>query len=891
MNQHKNDILGTHGKAIGRLSVRRSVWRSTSRTICALVGIVSALTSSPSCGRGSSLYKVSSAPSLVHLDLELNRAHVTSAPVPASAREKRTWSFAEPRAEWRPISSANFPGLAGVELHALQDCVRLSLVEPGGPRRGMLLGGIAVDIPEGPLDAWTGLLVRARSHARMAGIGAACNIETREAIPNAFAFFAGEAGTSPVFNDGSVQDYLLPLSAREDEGDAGPRKPGARTLHSVGLFAGAPQPADLEILSITLVARGAPYLEDFGVRSLTRDSITRRTIFAHAPASLAFRVRVPEGGRLDVGLTCLEGESITYRATVKSGTGEPKVLSNEKIDDPAQWQQRSLDLASWSGQEIELSLEAASETQSAVAFWGAPIVGGVGGVSGKSGVASRARAKQPNVILYVIDGGGADLMSVYGYNRRTTPFLERLAQDGVVFEHAHSNSTWTQPSTASFMTSLQHSVLGGLRRGVHSTPVPPKAVTMAEHMHRAGYETAVFTSNPNCARVIGLERGVDFMRDVDAEESSNSSAELHDRFWRFRHDYPGHPFWVHFQTTDVHQPNRPSAPFAGLFVTAEDRSRLENWDRQLFEKAGDVFGTTSIVDFYDIALKRAEIDRRSYFSLRRGLYDETMAHQDKELERLVERLKAEGEWEDTLLVIAADHGHPAGTFARFGRGLIEPQPEGWQGALFDAYSTRVPLIFVWPRGIQGGRRIDQPVSMLDVLPTILDLAGLPPPEVMQGRSLAPLLVKQGGHALEPRPVIFDEFRVDEATGEMVGNIEMIDGRWGASLEVGPGPKGTEGAGGEGGSHGRHSFPAGGRWGAVHPFFPDASRLLLYDRWNDPFAARAVNEEHKDLVEHYEKALTEEWQVHRALAQRFGEAGDQALDPKMLKQLQALGYTR
>jgi len=843
-----------------------------------VLGLALALAGSPSCGAGTSATAPSSAHELLHLDLEIDRATVKSAPVPASLREKRTWSFAERRDDWRTISGADHPGLASVELEPLADGVRLSLLEPAQGRRGMLLGGVAVDIPESPLSAWTGLLVRARSHARMAGIAAACNVEAREAVPNGFSFFGGDARTSPVFNDGSVQDYLLPLIAEEAE-EHRPASDGgdSPTVHSVGIFASAPQPASLDILSVTLEARGAAYLEGVGVRSLTRDSITRRTVFAHAPASLAFRLRVPEAGRLDVGLTCQPGESITYSTEVRSG-GESSVLASERIADDGRWQQRSLDLSKWSGQEIELSLEATSDAPGAVAFWGAPIVSGASGEAG----ARNASAQRPNVIFYVIDGAGADLMSVYGYNRRTTPFLERLAAEGVVFERCHSNSTWTQPSTASFMTSLHHSVLGGLRRGVHSTPVPPKATTMAEHMHQAGYETAVLTSNPNCARVIGLQRGVDFMRDVDARNHSSSSPELHEWFWRFRRDYPGHPYWVHFQTTDVHEPNEPPSPFAGLFVSPEEHSRLEGWERQLFQKAGDAFGTTSIVDFYDIALKRAEIDRHGFFNLRRGLYDETMAHQDRELERFVERLKSEGEWENTLLVIASDHGHPAGTFARFGRGLIDPQPEGWQGALFDSYSTRVPLIFVWPRGIQGGRRISQAVSMIDVLPTILDLAGLPQPEIRQGRSLAPLI---RGKTLEPRPVILDEFRVDEATGRMVGNIEMIDGRWGASLEIGPSPSGEEGP------RGRHAFPAGGRWGAVHPYFPEASRLLLYDLWNDPFATRAVNEEHADLVAHYQKALNEHWRVHQALAQKFGEADDQALDPQMLRQLQSLGYTR
>jgi len=297
--------------------------------------------------------------------------------------------------------------------------------------------------------------------------------------------------------------------------------------------------------------------------------------------------------------------------------------------------------------------------------------------------------QRPNVIFYVIDGAGADLMSLYGYPRRTTPFLEGLAAEGVVFEHAYSNSTWTQSSTASFMTSLQHSVLGGLRRGVHSTPVPAAAVTMAEHMHRGGYQTAVFTGNPNCGRVIGLERGVDVMSDTETKNHSASSSELHEYFWRFREAYPGSPYWVHFQTTDVHEPNHPVAPFSGLFVSKEQRAQLEQWDRRMFEVAFQYFGTTSVAGFYDLALAKAGIDREAYFNIRRGLYDETMAHQDEQLARFVRRLKGQGEWENTLLVIAADHGHPAGTFARFGRGLFDPQPEPWQGALFDSYSTRV----------------------------------------------------------------------------------------------------------------------------------------------------------------------------------------------------------
>ncbi len=87
--------------------------------------------------------------------------------------------------------------------------------------------------------------------------------------------------------------------------------------------------------------------------------------------------------------------------------------------------------------------------------------------------------------MYVIDSAGADFMSVYGYNRRTTPYIERLAAEGAVFEHAYSNSSYTNPSTRSFMTSLHDSVLGG--RGGEGLPdFPEQVMTMAQHMRAAG---------------------------------------------------------------------------------------------------------------------------------------------------------------------------------------------------------------------------------------------------------------------------------------------------------------------------------------------------------------------------------------------------------------------
>ncbi len=183
--------------------------------------------------------------------------------------------------------------------------------------------------------------------------------------------------------------------------------------------------------------------------------------------------------------------------------------------------------------------------------------------------------------------------------------------------------------------------------------------------------------------------------------------------------------------------------------------------------------------------------------------------------------------------------------------------------MFRPSVSRVPLIFIWPGHIPAGQRLNQTVSMIDVLPTILDLVGLPMPEVMQGQSLAPLLLGEKGW--EPRPVILDMF---DASGHSprtyLSGIEVVDGRWGASLEITPNPAAPE------------------EWQRPVP-------LLLYDLWNDPFALWSLHEERPDLVEKYTKFLEAQWEAHQALAKLFTPSESVALTPEQLETLRALGY--
>jgi arylsulfatase len=261
------------------------------------------------------------------------------------------------------------------------------------------------------------------------------------------------------------------------------------------------------------------------------------------------------------------------------------------------------------------------------------------------------------------------------------------------------------------------------------------------------------------------------------------------------------------------------------------------------------------------------IDRVAYFQVWQALYDESMAHNDYQIGKLVERLKAEGEWENTLLIVGADHSLQAAG-ANIGLFLQDSLPPRWSRPMFHPSVSRIPLMFVWPGHIAGGLRFDQQVSMLDVLPTILDLLDLPMPEIMMGQSLAPLML--GDEGWEPRPVILDEFWVDQETDSLRGTLEVIDGRWGASLEINPEPSDED------------EDEEDALWRRPVP-------LLLYDLWNDRFCLFSLHEERPDLVEKYTEFLEAQWEAHQALALRFTPGEQVELTPEQLESLRALGY--
>ena len=796
-----------------------------------------------SCSGSPSGSMVLTADMPLHLEEHLDVATIVGSEVPADILAPVEWHFDEPQPDWKPLVPLD-TSVKPIDMTSTEDALRLTLTEANRlswRSDGLIWGTIYIDLPDYRLADWATILLRARTSDLVGELAVSFNLEERPGSRIGFGFAASplRANLAPVISDGSVHTYAF----RADRVNTGrlsgfQRRAGSRDWEpwqqlAIRFF--AQEPASIDLLSVTIVPVEAAYSHaPVGVRTEIQSKTHRRTLYTHAPGRLEYLVKVPEDGRLDVGLGVLrEDTPVSFRITVEPQGGEADTLFEESYADHRRWALRSVDLSHLAGRIATLALEADAERAGTVALWAAPTLTG-----------ARATEK-PNIIFYVIDGGDAR-MSLYGYNRRTTPNLERLAGEGAVFEHAYSNSTHTEVSTPSFVTSLHSSVLRG---DGDDRMIPEQEVSMAEHLHRAGYQTALFTTNPHAGWYAGLERGFDVLRDAAFDDDSASSVPLHEDYWSWREAYPGEPYFVHFQTTDVHGPY-PFSPLAGLYVSPELRETYYEWERQL-----DPYRPYRSFAPDSAAYAETGISKVAYFHAQRGLYDEAMAHQDYQLGRLVERLKAAGEWEHTLLIVASDHGIWYADPSSTGTPIYDPMLGS---------ETRVPLLIVWPGRIAGGQRFSQPVSMIDVLPTMLDLVGLPMPEVMQGQSLAPLLVGEEGW--EQRPVILDEFEVDEDTGELTGVIEVVDGRWGASLLIKPRP---------------------GAW----PESQRAAPLLLYDLWNDPYTQHSLHEERPDLVEKYTKFLEAQFEAHRSLAQLFTRSDPVALTPEQLRTLRSLGYIR
>lgn len=316
-------------------------------------------------------------------------------------------------------------------------------------------------------------------------------------------------------------------------------------------------------------------------------------------------------------------------------------------------------------------------------------------------VACRAADPRPDVIVVVLDAVRADHLSAYGYARETTPRIDRLASEGVLYRRAISAGTWTVTGHASLFTGRLPTSHGAYRApgGWNSASALDESVTtLAERLGAEGWDTAAFAANQAYLDpAFNLDQG--FAR----YETQNlyPARRLGDRVVSYLRWHAHWPAFVFMNVLDAHEPYAAPPPYDGLFP-----GRMDG--------VGDVNRTY---------LKTGLLPAPDVLAHCVSQYDGEVRYMDDQVARIFEQLVRAGRWDNALVVVTADHGELFGEHGMLGHGT---QP--WHALV------HVPLIVKYPGGARRGT-VEEPVSLIDVAPTILATLGLPPLPDAQGRPL------------------------------------------------------------------------------------------------------------------------------------------------------------
>ena len=301
----------------------------------------------------------------------------------------------------------------------------------------------------------------------------------------------------------------------------------------------------------------------------------------------------------------------------------------------------------------------------------------------------------PNVVLVCIDTLRADHVGCYGYERDTTPWIDSLSAESLVFADACATSSWTRPSVPSFLTGtypIEHGLYGLEGQVTHA--LSEQALTLAEVFRDHGWRTGAIVRNPQLALGNGFEQGFEVYRD-----QSGDAAEIGVRAREWLASLDGEePYFLYLHYLDAHWPY----PLPDEYATRFGGAQLE-----------DLWGP-------DAGLVRDAINDREQEAVAAeleqllALYDGGIRYVDDQLAAVCAAIGERGDWDDTIVCIVSDHGEEFMEHGRIGHGH----------ALHENL-LRVPWILRIPG--RRGRTVDEPVSLIDVFPTLLAAAGLDAP--------------------------------------------------------------------------------------------------------------------------------------------------------------------
>jgi arylsulfatase A-like enzyme len=476
--------------------------------------------------------------------------------------------------------------------------------------------------------------------------------------------------------------------------------------------------------------------------------------------------------------------------------------------------------------------------------------------------------KMTNVLLYVIDSLRADHLSSYGYSRNTTPNLDALADEGVLYENCHSVATWTRPASVSFLTGVYPPAHGVRHR---EDRFPSELPRLPELLSNEGFETIGISSMGNVSSVLGYDVGFDSYYDLYKDDAilkkrNQSSASNEDLLYEDQdkialpraEDITEQltPFFEN-RTEDLFSFCWSIDPHTPFDPPTKYRSYIDS------DYSGTAHG-----NFASLPEEPSKEDINHLVNL----YDGEIRYTDSQLGVIIDKLKQEDIYEETLLIVVGDHGEAFNEHETIFHGNT-PYEE----------VLHVPLI-IKPPGKSGDtpQTVTDPVSIIDIYTTIIDLLDIDSlPESVQGQAIPPF-----NEDFESRPIYSDtqlwDFKPTYRTvrteqwkyleiqrpGVIKTITNMINHRDNISD-----PK----------------FVLSTIRDSLYSQIHDKNTEMLFDLEADPRERENLAEEHPEICEE-KKLLLAEWQNEcETINDKIGNTRNTEIDTETEDQLKQLGY--
>jgi arylsulfatase A-like enzyme len=474
-----------------------------------------------------------------------------------------------------------------------------------------------------------------------------------------------------------------------------------------GAVAGGERPAAV-FYSLTIGSEGDRALED-----LLADSAPAPVSIAEAqsvvqvgPSILSYSLRLPPDAELRFTPALHRaardaGGWADLRVWLEDDSGAEREVWRGRVDGRARAAEVRAALPGRAGEIVRLALrvEGPPSRRFAWAVWHAPrVVGRVPEPSRPAEIDRRVEELRTSlagasVLLIVLDAAGARHFHCYGYPRETTPEIDRLAEEGVLFERAFTPAVFTLAAMSSVWTGLPPDQ--NHRGVVYDAPLPEGPPTLAERLAARGIHTAGFVANGMAGVSFGLQRGFTEFHEIYRDRGPRADAFL-EVLPAFFQANKARRFFAYAHFREPHFPYDPAPPFDTRFgpdrpLTMDER-RFAPW--------------------YTMVNARKTVPTPEQTAHLVRLYDGNLAYADQVVGALRRRLEQEGLWDRTVVIVSADHGE-----ALLEHGFIS------HGQQLYEESTWIPLVVRFPKGPQRVR-VKSFVDLLALAPTIADVFGL-----------------------------------------------------------------------------------------------------------------------------------------------------------------------